>query len=360
MNNYVMFGICTLISIVSLLVLLCWLFIIIKERFSWFKKIYMMIEVGVLSFVSAFCFFNNYTYQLLICLVFYFAFVFIEKWVIGLIFGNKSENKILKSKFYYLFISPDYAFTDMQKHLFSNNDENIKARLIKVNNVTNILITISLIILTTSIKTISDDKFAILWCNSFLFVRLVYRCIEIILAFTKDVLDHNKTTSLSNSIRAKLGIISFIESAFLFVGYFYKKGINDDLIFQSLSTLFFGDNKCCTVSIITAITGFVLISLVIVQYLTKEECPMLYIIDNEHNSLIAVEDMEQTDSSYVFKYFLKEVDNREFIIKYKDIYLGYNHFKNDEIQKGVHFNNFIIKSSSHLKVNIKEFWIQIE
>ena len=358
MNSYVMFGVCFCILVVSLSLLLWWI-CITKKHSSWFKKLYLMIEVGGLSFLSSFCILNNHSYLILICVACYFGFVFIEKCVIGLLFGDRPES-ILWGKLFYLFVSPDYAFTDLQKELFSNKNEDSRARLIKINNIINILVTLLLLVVTISIKTVSDDANVMLWCNSFLLVRIVYRCSEIVLAFAKDIIEQNKKSSLSNSIRAKLAIVSFIETILLSVGYFYKKGLTNDLIVKSLSTIFFGDVCRSSVSVITAITGLVLISLVITQYLTKEEGPVLYIIDIKSNKLTAIKNMEQTDSNYLYTFDLNEAKGKEFIIKYEGIYFGRCHFKNIELQKESRFDNFTIEKSCRIKFNLKDLIIEIE
>lgn len=266
---------CAIWATFSLLSLILYLVVNYKKQVRLFQICYDIVIILATSFLS--CYFilsgaKSIGYFIICYYACYILLTTIVKaitfWVLNRQYkGN--EKKLDKKKdhiekLYFIFISPDYAITDVFKQNCvkeENGKSKEKAKLIQAYNIINLVITTIFCCLCYFIK--SEILLTIL------IIRIVYRCIEIIFAFGKDITSEAKTSSLRYNDRIKLAILSIVEVLLFAIGYANisssKKSTPEILIRKIL----FQDSLCQPIDVLLGMTGLVLIGIVVTQYVSS-------------------------------------------------------------------------------------------
>ena len=250
----------------GLISLLLYIVVNYKKQKDIFQICYDIVIVLVADLVS--CYFilseaKDISYSLIIYLLIYCTCVLGTKVVILFIVVKDKKELVFKcyEKIHFLFASPDYAIAHIMKKTCSK--ENDKANLIKAFNLTNLVISTLLVLVCFFVK------YELL--KTFIVIRIVYRCIEIIFAFAKDITDKEKSSSLDSRERIKLAILSLIEISELAYGFYKIQNIARSLPQKIIKTLMFQDQMCFPIDTLIGITGLVLIGIVIVQYIDSKK-----------------------------------------------------------------------------------------
>lgn len=228
---------------------------------------FIAIFVGFSSFAFTFSIFSKDLKTPLICFGSYIVIIFAIKLFVLSIISRKSKIKVFK--FYSIFYSPDFCLTDLQKAMLSENEKVQRSRLIKANNLTNLLISLILLLIAIIIKLTTSDSSILKILTIILKIRLVSRAFEIVISFCKDIYDKNKQSALQSFERIMLAVISLFELVVLYIALVFCIKCPNKAISDAIKTIIFGDVRFGFASSIGAIAGFSLVGTVITQYLSQ-------------------------------------------------------------------------------------------
>lgn len=250
----------------GLISLLFYIVINYKKHKEIFQICYDIVIVLVTDFVSCYFIFSeakDINYALIIYLIIYCICVLGIKVIVLLIVVKSKKTLVFNcyEKIHFLFASPDYAITHIIKKTCGRDKD--QAELIKTFNLVNLVLSVILALICFFIKN------EIL--KNFIIIRIVYRCIEIIFAFAKDITDKEKSSSLDSRERIKLAILSLIEISALAYGFYKIQNITRSIPQKIIETLMFQDQMCFPIDTLIGITGLVLIGIVIVQYIDSKK-----------------------------------------------------------------------------------------